>query len=296
MEIEEHELPKEDRVETRKPLLPGWLRAILIIIPYLFTLGIFQLIGTQIAGLPLDEVVSPTLEQNVIMMVFTVIGAFIIVGTFVYGLDKSNFAEIGFRLKGRMKDIIAGLLIGTIIMAIGFYILYITGQIIIEWNVFNPVKLLLCIILFILVSLHEELVFRGYILNNLMQSMNRHVALFVCAIAFSLVHIFNPSYNLISFINIFLAGILLGICYIYTKNLWFALALHFSWNFIQAMFGFHVSGTDSYNLILQSRSQDTVWNGGAFGFEGSLLCTLFSIITIIGILLYYEKKESKNKG
>ena len=52
-----------------------------------------------------------------------------------------------------------------------------------------------------------------------------------------------------SAMSLFLAGILLGITYIYTKNLWFPVALHLSWNLFQTLFGFNVSGKDFYSLI-----------------------------------------------
>jgi membrane protease YdiL (CAAX protease family) len=39
------------------------------------------------------------------------------------------------------------------------------------------------------------------------------------------------------------AGLLLGAAYIYAKNLWFPIAIHFAWNFTQsAIFGANVSG------------------------------------------------------
>jgi hypothetical protein len=123
------------------------------------------------------------------------------------------------------------------------------------------------------------------------------VALLVSSVFFSLMHIFNDNFSWIGFCNILLAGVLLGLPYIYTKNLWFPIALHFSWNFFQGIiFGFNVSGHVTYSLFSQTREVDTIWNGGKFGFEGSLLSLIFQLITIGGLWLYYRKKENASQN
>jgi hypothetical protein len=124
--------------------------------------------------------------------------------------------------------------------------------------------------------------------------MNRLIALPVSAVMFSLGHIFNSNFSWMGFWNIFLAGILLGMPYIYTKSLWLPIALHFSWNFFQGtIFGFNVSGHVTYSLFTQSRTTDTIWNGGKFGFEGSVLSLVLQIITIGSLWWYYNKRSAQ---
>ncbi|WP_394345110.1 CPBP family glutamic-type intramembrane protease [Formosa sediminum] len=69
--------------------------------------------------------------------------------------------------------------------------------------------------MFILVSLIEETLFRGYILKNLIISFNKYIALSISSLLFALMHSANPSINLLSFVNLFFAGMLLGTSYIY---------------------------------------------------------------------------------
>lgn len=129
-----------------------------------------------------------------------------------------------------------------------------------------------------------------------MISFNKYVALIVSSILFSLMHGFNPNIDLFSLFNIFLAGILLGLSYIYTKNLWFPIALHLSWNLFQTIFGFNVSGQDSYSLIEFSIYENNLLNGGDFGFEGSILSVISMIITIIGIWIYYNREKTNHNN
>jgi len=196
----------------------------------------------------------------------------------------------------KSNETLFGLGLGALIIATGFVTLVSIREI--NWlglklevdNIFLGFGL------FVLVALAEELLLRGYVLNNLMKSMNRLIALAVSAVMFSLIHVFNSNFSWIGFWNLLLAGILLGLPYIYTKSLWFPIALHFSWNFFQGIiFGFNVSGHVTYSLFTQSRTADTIWNGGKFGFEGSVLSLVFQIIAILALWWYYSKRSEQNQ-
>jgi hypothetical protein len=127
-----------------------------------------------------------------------------------------------------------------------------------------------------------------------MISFNKYIALIVSALLFSLLHAGNPNVDMFALANLFLAGILLGISYVYTKNLWFPIALHLSWNLFQTLFGFNVSGIDSYHLIEISIIENNLLNGGLFGFEGSIFSIIFQVITIILIVWYYQKNKDSS--
>ena len=126
-----------------------------------------------------------------------------------------------------------------------------------------------------------------------MGSFNNYMALVVSSILFALAHGFNPNMDWFSYLNLFLAGILLGATYVYTKNLWFPIALHFSWNFFQTLFGFNVSGQDFYSLIEFKIIDKNMINGGDFGFEGSIFSIVAHVLLITAIFLYYERIKPK---
>ena len=147
--------------------------------------------------------------------------------------------------------------------------------------------LILYFLLFVVVSFHEEIMMRGYVLNNLMQSMNRYAALSISSVIFMSIHLLNPNVNFLSVVNLFLAGIVLGIYYIHKPNLWLPIGMHLTWNFFQGpIFGFEVSGIETKSIINQSVRGNEIITGGAFGFEGSILAT----ILIITIIVYLDKK------
>lgn len=271
----------------------GWQRILLLIIPYIFIVGIFQYIGALIAKVDIVDVNShKTSEQHIIISFFTLLGTFLVIWFFMKYLDKERFVKVGFDTKNRLNEFLVGIVIGAFIMTAGYLILLFLGEINFERVIFDFKEIIISIFLFVIVAVMEELLMRGYILKNLMISFNKYVALIVSSVLFSLMHGLNPNIDLFSLTNIFLAGILLGISYIHTKNLWFPIALHLSWNLFQTILGFNVSGQKTYSLVEFGITENNLLNGGKFGFEGSILSVIAMIITIVAIEIYYRRQKS----
>ncbi|NQX43471.1 hypothetical protein SAMN05421820_117108 [Pedobacter steynii] len=264
----------------------------MIVIPYIVIIGIFQFIASRILGLDiLEEHIKMSSWQRFVMTLFGAFGTFFSVFLFKRYADKECFCTTGFRER-HLYDVFWGVLIGFSVITSGFLTLVYMGKIKYLTNVFLPEDFLLSSCTFILVAASEELFVRGYVLGNLMHSMSKYKALIVSSVFFTLMHGLNSNYRWLAGIVLFLSGILLGLSYLYTGNLWFPIALHFSWNFFQGtIFGFGVSGTNAYSLITQFRHGDTIWNGGSFGFEGSILAVVFQIIPIVIIYLLLKKKQ-----
>ncbi len=271
-----------------------WTRILFIIIPYFLTIGIFQLIAATILNLDYRTYENEfhTSTQICVLNFAACLGTFFIVYILIKFRYKENFKEIGFQYFS-LKDIFLGLILGFIIMLFGFLILIFLNQIKISPNIFKTSDLLLSFFSFVFVAFSEEIFIRGYILGNLLKCMNKYTALGISAVIFALMHAANPDMDLMSYINLFLAGLLLGAAYLHTKNLWFPIALHFSWNFFQGtIFGFNVSGNNGYSLIHQERFANNIINGGLFGFEGSIIAIIFQIISIPMIYYYYKKNNA----
>ena len=97
---------------------------------------------------------------------------------------------------------------------------------------------ILYIFVFFLVSVGEEVSVRGFILKNLSSSFNKYIALVLSSLAYVYLQL-NIGVNLnmiaeigiVSLVNLFLFGILLGLYCIYRNNLWFLIGLNFSFNY-----------------------------------------------------------------
>jgi membrane protease YdiL (CAAX protease family) len=123
--------------------------------------------------------------------------------------------------------------------------------------------------------------------------MNRYVALMITSLLFMLMHMMNANVNLLGTINLFLAGLLLGIYYIHKRNLLFSIGMHITWNFFQgSIFGFAVSGNTTPSIISQELKGSEIINGGKFGFESSILAT----VLIIGLTILVHMKYRYGVG
>ena len=274
--------------------MKGWQRILILIFPYFLIVGIFQFIGLIIAGVDFSNIeAEKTSQQHVIVAFFTFFGTFVLLWFFMKYVDDEKFVNLGFQIKNRIKDINVGVILGFLIMSAGLLTLISLNQVeFLKYN-FSVKDIVLAILVYIIVAITEEVLFRGYILRNFMGSFNNYMALVVSSILFALAHGFNPNMDWFSYLNLFLAGILLGATYVYTKNLWFPIALHFSWNFFQTLFGFNVSGQDFYSLIEFKIIDKNMINGGDFGFEGSIFSIIAQVVLITAIFLYYERIKPK---
>lgn len=272
--------------------IEGWQRILLFIIPYFLIVGIFQFIGMIITKTPLGNTNYQTsLTQDTVISVLNGIGTIIIVFLYVKFIDKEKFLQIEFSLKHKFSDIALGLLIALLLVGGGWLILLLIEQIKIIHVQFNPKMMAMSILLFGSIAFTEEILFRGYILKNLLLSFNKYTALIVSSFLFVLMHAINPNLTWLSMLTLFLSGLALGVSYIYTKNLWFPITLHFNWNFIQTHLGFNVSGQNSYSFVEISYEKANLLNGGNFGFEGSILSTLACIVVFLWCIYYFPKKE-----
>ena len=203
---------------------------------------------------------------------------------------------LGLSLKGRWKDLLAGLGVAVLLYVVSFGLSLLTGTVEVAGVQLVPSALLGTLLLFLLVAVTEEVMLRGFVLGRMLAGgMNRFVALFLSSALFSAMHLFNPNFALLPFVNILLAGCLLGASFLYTRNLCFPIALHWFWNWMQGpVLGYEVSGMNSGESLLTLRlTGSDLLTGGSFGFEGSLLCTLLLVVGTLAIIGYYERRGRK---
>lgn len=283
-------------LQERKPALPTWARIVLFIIAFIFLSSIFQVVGILIAGIPLSEAAN-LMEMGsgvlLILQLWSLVPLALLVYVFRKKIDRKSIVSLGFSIKKRGADFGMGLLIAILLIGGGSLVLTVLGAAEFSFSKLDFGTLVISFLLFIVVALNEEIMIRGYILNNLLSATNKYLALIISAVIFTAMHGFNSSLSLIPIINLFLAGIILGSAYVFTKNLWFPISLHLFWNFLQGpVFGYNVSGQETESVFTINLLGSEMLNGGGFGFEGSLICTIMSVV-VIGVILYYYLRKNK---
>ena len=289
----------------------GWLRAILFMPIWLVIMGLVQGIGVVlvmvVSGVDMANpdsaealfgemsFDSPTM---LILTVFSLLGSFLALWVATKFIDRKPLMSIGLSVKDKTNEMLIGLAFALAFIGGLFAILWLMGAITVTGFVgFKPGVFIVSMMLF-MAAFDEELIFRGYILNNMMDATNnRWIALAGSSVLFALLHAGNPSIwsTWVPMTELFAAGFILGISYTFTKNLWFPTFFHFGWNFFQGLLGFEISGlnVDSWKVISHENTGNVpdIVSGGSFGIEGSVITLSCTIICTYLIFKYYNDKE-----
>lgn len=243
-------------------------------------------------GMEMQEGSLPSLFLERLLMLIGYLSAAVL----VLRWRNLPLSLLGMSLRGRGKDLLAGLGVAVLLYAVGFGTSLLMGTVEIASVQWVPRDLLGTLLFFLLVAVTEEVMLRGFVLGRMLSAgMNCFVALFLSSVLFSAMHLFNPNFALLPFVNILLAGCLLGASFLYTRNLCFPVVLHWFWNWLQGpVLGYEVSGMDSGETLLTLRlTGSDLLTGGSFGFEGSLLCTVLLVVGTLAIVGYYERRGRK---
>jgi len=208
--------------------------------------------------------------------------------------QRPAFSSVGFSLNGNiMRELGQGLLIGGGMMTIIFITEYSLGMVTLS---FKPLTLFelsrlfgASVFIFVMGAAGEELLFRGYLFQTMVEGTGKIIAVLTFALFFGYAHWRNPNVTAFSLINVGLAGVWLSIAYFKTRTLWFPIALHFSWNFLQNhVFSFPVSGIqfEKFQLGTLVQSGPAWFTGGSFGPEGGALTT--ALLMCSGAFIYFS--------
>lgn len=134
---------------------------------------------------------------------------------------------------------------------------------------------------------NEELVFRGYPFQRLVEAITPAGGIAVASALFGLAHLGNAHHTWISTVNTALVGVPLAIAYLRTRSLWMPVGIHFTWNFVLGfVIGLPVSGFAFPESLLQAQVHGAAWlTGAAYGPEGSVLATMVIVGATIYVLL-----------
>lgn len=289
----------------------GYLRAIIFMPLWLITMGLSATIGSIIVmqrmGIDMtDESAVQALFSNVSfdspvllsMTTFQVLGSFLALWIATRFIDRKPLMSIGLSWENKAKEMLIGLGFAFAFIAGLFLVLMAVGAIkFTGYEGLKPGVFIVSMMLF-LAAFDEEIIFRGYILNSMMDSSkNRWIALGGSSLLFALMHAANPGVwsNWVPMTELFAAGFILGISYTFTKNLWFPTFFHFGWNFFQGLLGFEISGinVDSWKMISHKNTGDVpdIVSGGVFGIEGSVITLTCTIICTYLIFKYYNEQR-----
>jgi membrane protease YdiL (CAAX protease family) len=137
----------------------------------------------------------------------------------------------------------------------------------------------------------EELLFRGVMFRIVERATGTSIALLVSSLFFGLAHLANPDATLFSALIIAIeAGLLLGLAYVVTRNLWFPIGIHFAWNFTEGgIFGASGSSSAQHGLVNMAFSGPDWITGGTLGLDNSTVPVALCIALALTFALRARK-------
>lgn len=206
--------------------------------------------------------------------------------------EQRTIGELSFNRFG--YNALLGFVVGFSILTLIILIMYFgKAYTIID---FHPISFLIpALTLAVSSAIFEEVLFRGIIFRITEEKLGSVLALIISSSIFGFAHIANQNGTIFSAIAITVeAGILLGAAYIYSKNLWLPIFIHFAWNFSEGgIYGAIISGNGlNKSLVTSKISGPDLLTGGMFGPENSLQAVILGLV--VGLLfLWMAKKQHK---
>ena len=223
-----------------------------------------------------------------------------IVAVLVYALTMKYLARRSITEISRKRAVIEasmGGLIGIIFIIVSIIIIVAMGGYSFQWaNAGDKgVVLISSITAALSAAIIEELIFRGLMLQAISKLAGNWLALAVTSLFFGIAHLGNAGATLWGAFAITIeAGILLGAAFLWRRNLWFAMGLHFAWNTLEGLLGIPVSGHASTGLFTVNVKGAELLTGGDFGLEGSIVPVMVSLLIAIPMLIAATRNRASS--
>lgn len=312
----ERSVPMQETAQTKKGLI--WILELLVFVAVFLVASIAQGFATvpmQLVMLFSDkaymaavasgdvaklteasmEVTQRLMESDgyMIGMLLSDIVMMLIVFLFCRFIQKRKLRTLGFIKKGMLKEYALGMLLGFAFFSVCVLLGVLFGGLKIEGisPEFSIGIFVAYLLGYMVQGMTEEVLCRGYFLGSYARRYPVYAAVLANSLLFASLHLLNSGISVLAFINITLFGIFASIYFIRRGSIWGIGAFHSIWNLVQGNFyGIKVSGTPVGNTLFttQAIAGKSLWNGGDFGMEGSLICT---IALTCGIIFLYIRKN-----
>ena len=165
-------------------------------------------------------------------------------------LERQPLASLGMSLDRKAgREIGAGALAGVVLVGLVALCGWVAGGYHLERAANAQVTPVVKVAWLMLgVGLFEEALFHGYLFQRAIRGLGTRWAQVVISLLFCLAHPFSTDMEVptrvVAMITTFIAGWMLGLCYLRTRHLALPVGVHMGWNWFLGTMGFGVSGKE----------------------------------------------------
>jgi membrane protease YdiL (CAAX protease family) len=257
-----------------RPAIQAAVFLLLYLIVVNLAIPLFDWTGGYLVGLTVGSLVAAVFANSVSMAIF----------------DSGKLTDVGFPWnRDALRNSGLGLAGGTGAALVVLCVPLMTGMARMvpasqdpgsNWRtvLFFPV-LLVC------GAMGEELLFHGFGFQVLLKRFGTFTTILPVGVLFGLLHADNPHASKLGIANTMAFGILFGIAFLRSHDLWLPIGLHFGWNFTLPMFGVNLSGITikptGFEILWKAGS---LWSGGDYGPEASILTS--AVLLFLAVYLW----------
>jgi membrane protease YdiL (CAAX protease family) len=255
-----------------RPAIQTSVFLLLYIVAVYLAVPLFEWTGGYLVGLTVGSLVASVFANSVAMSIFAADGT------------TAKLTDVGFPWNSdALRNALIGLAGGVGAAAFVLFTPVLAGLASIvhsppdpnaSWRaiLFLPV-LLLC------GAMGEELLFHGFGFQVLLKCFGRFSTILPTGVIFGFLHASNPNASKLGIANTMAFGVLFGVAFLRSHDLWLPIGLHFGWNFTLPMFGVKLSGITIKPTGLEILwTAGPLWSGGEYGPEASILTSAILIV------------------
>ena len=203
-------------------------------------------------------------------------------------LRRQRLADLGLALNSRWwQQLLVGTAAGMAMMSVIALLMWVFSVATFGINPkFQAADLALGAYLLLLAAALEELLYRGFLFQRLIDGLGVWPTQLLFATIFAAGHWDNPglegSAKVVASLDLALASLLFGLAYLKTRSLALPLGLHFGWNWAQGyLLGFQVSGYEHSGWLLPQLQAQPDWlTGGKFGAEATVFALVVDCLAL----------------
>lgn len=257
-------------------------------------IGVIVLLVASIEWLRSSMLDKTNLPDDVKALIVAVTEALIATAGYIFVFriyEKRRINELS--AASFFNNAIMGFFIGVILQSLFILIIYLAETFLVVH--INAISVLISPFAFALTAgFVAEIIFIGIIFRLLEQQTGTLIALFGFITLFAVLHINVKGATVISIgATAMQAGLMLPAAYVYSRNLWLPIFLHFGWDFAEpGIFGgINPSSSLTEGLLTSKIAGSSLLTGVDTGPQGSLSSLLLCFITGLIFLLLAKRKK-----
>lgn len=235
------------------------------------------------------------LSNDLKALIVAVAEAFIAIAGYIFifrAYEKRRIHELS--AANFIHNAVIGFLTGIILQSLFILIIYLAGTFLVL-NI-NPASILVTPFAFALTAgVVAEIIMIGIVFRLLEEQTGTVIALLMFIVLFAGLHINGKGATVISVgATAMQAGFLLPAAYVFSRNLWLPVFLHFGWDFAEpGIFGGINPSTSITEGLLESKIMgNSLLTGGETGPQDSLSSLLLCLVLGLIFLLLAKRKNN----